>query len=69
MYRLRCIVHPDPRSAQAPNSDLEAMRRAIFSACPDGQLPEITLEVNSTTRFSWLLLEPEPGSRAELLMI
>ena len=27
------------------------------------------LEVDSTTRFSWLLLGHEPGSRAELLMV
>ena len=62
-------VHLDPLSAQTPNPAHEALRRAIFSVCPNAQLPEIILEVDSTTRFSWLLLGREPGSRAELLMV
>ena len=63
-------VHLDPLSAQTSNPALEALRRAIFSACPDGQLPEIILEIDSATRFSWLLLGGrEPRSRVELLMV
>jgi TnpA family transposase len=67
--RIDSAVHLDPLSVQTPNPAVEALRRAIFSARPDGQLPEIILEVDSTTRFSWLLLGREPGSRAELLMV
>ena len=67
--RIDSAVHLDPMSAQTPNPAVEALRRAIFSARPDGQLPEIILEVDSTTRFSWLLLGREPGSCAELLMV
>ena len=62
-------VHLDPLSAQTANPAVEALRRAIFSTRPDGQLPEIILEVDSATRFSWLLLGREPRSRAELLMV
>ncbi|SIT41184.1 hypothetical protein BN2476_270014 [Paraburkholderia piptadeniae] len=62
-------VHLDPLSVQASNPALEALRRAIFSASPDGQLPEIILEIHSATRFSSLLLGREPRSRVELLMV
>lgn len=67
--RIDSAVHLDPLSAQTPNPAVEALRCAIFSARPDGQLPEIILEVDSTTRFSWLLLGRDSGSRAELLMV
>jgi hypothetical protein len=36
---------------------------------PQGQLPGIILEIDSATRFSWLLLGREPLSRVELLMV
>lgn len=61
--RIDSAVHLDPLSAQTPHPAVEALRRGIFSVRPDGQLPEIILEVDSTTRFSWLLLGREPGSR------
>jgi hypothetical protein len=62
-------VHIGPLSAQPHDAALESLRRAIFAPRPDGQLPKIILEVDSTVRFSWILLGREPRSRTELLMV
>ncbi|SPD37691.1 transposase (fragment) (plasmid) [Cupriavidus taiwanensis] len=45
------------------------MRGALFERHPGGQLPGILLEIDSATHFSWLLLEREPHSRSELLLV
>jgi hypothetical protein len=62
-------VHLDPLVAQQPEPAVEALRRAIFGVHPTGQLPRIILEIDTETRFSWLLLGREPRSRSELLMV
>jgi Tn3 transposase DDE domain len=62
-------VHIGPLSARPHDAALESLRRAIFAPRPDGQLPKIILEVDSTVRFSWILLGREPRSRTELLMV
>ncbi len=67
--RVDSAVHLDPASAQRAEPAVEALRRAIFDVHPDGQLPRIILEIDSETRFSWLLLGREPRSRSELLMV
>lgn len=45
------------------------MRGAIFSRRPVGQVPTIILEIDSSVRFSWILLGREPRSRSELLLV
>ncbi|KVD49416.1 Tn3 family transposase [Burkholderia ubonensis] len=67
--RVDSAVHLDPASAQRAEPAVEALRRAIFDVHPDGQLPRIILEIDSETRFSWLLLGREPRARSELLMV
>lgn len=67
--RVDTAIHLDTVSAQRAEPAVEALRRAIFGAHPDGQLPRIILEIDSETRFSWLLLGREPRSRSELLMV
>ncbi|CAJ3199676.1 transposase Tn3 family protein [Burkholderia pseudomallei] len=67
--RVDTAIHLDPASAQRADPAVEALRRAIFDVHPDGQLPRIILEIDSETRFSWLLLGREPRSRGELLMV
>jgi TnpA family transposase len=62
-------VHIGPLNAQPHDAALESLRRAIFAPRPDGQLPRIILEVDSTVRFSWILLGREPRPRTELLMV
>ncbi|MBB3262128.1 hypothetical protein F4827_007008 [Paraburkholderia bannensis] len=62
-------VHLDPLEAQPEDVEADRLRRAIFAAHPPGQLPEIILEIDSATRFSWILLGREPRSRVELLMM
>ena len=62
-------IHIDPLVAQAPVASVEALRRALFERHPGGQLPEILLEIDSSTHFSWLLLGREPYSRSELLLV
>jgi TnpA family transposase len=67
--RVDTAIHLDPASAQRAEPAVEALRRAIFNVHPDGQLPRILLEIDSETRFSWLLLGREPRARSELLMV
>ena len=62
-------IHIDPLVAKAPVASVEALRRALFERHPGGQLPEILLEIDSSTHFSWLLLGREPYSRMELLLV
>jgi hypothetical protein len=66
--RVDDAVHIGPLSAQPHDAALESLRPAIFAPRPDGQLPKIILEVDSTVRFNWILLGREPRSRTELLM-
>lgn len=67
--RIDTAVHLDALSAQGKDAAVEPLRRAIFASHPGGQLPEIILEIDSATRFSWLLLGREPRSRSELLLV
>ncbi len=66
--RADTAIHLDPLTAQPADLEADRLRRTIFEAHPPGQLPEIILEVDSATRFSWTLLGREPRSRTELLM-
>jgi len=67
--RIDTAVHLYALSAQGQDATVEPLRRAIFASHPGGQLPEIILEIDSATRFSWLLLGREPRSRSELLLV
>ena len=67
--RVDDAVHLDALKAEPGNKAVEALRRALFASRPDGQLPEIILQVDSEVRFSWILLGREPRSRSELLMV
>ena len=67
--RVDTAVHLDAIRADPENKAVEALRRALFASRPDGQLPEIILQVDSEVRFSWILLGREPRSRSELLMV
>lgn len=62
-------IHIDPLVASATPASVETLRRALFERHPGGQLPEILLEIDSATHFSWLLLGREPHSRSELLLV
>jgi hypothetical protein len=67
--RIDTAVHLTPLAAEGADAHLDAIRQAIFAQRPPGQLPEILLEIDSTVRFSWLLLGREPRSRSELLLV
>ncbi len=62
-------IHIDPLVASATPANVETLRGALFEPHPGGQLPEILLEIDSATHFSWLLLGREPHSRSELLLV
>ncbi|CAE6965459.1 Tn3 family transposase [Paraburkholderia domus] len=67
--RIDTAVHLAPLDAQPVDEEADRLRREIYEAHPPGQLPEIILEMDSATRFSWILLDREPRSRIELLMV
>ncbi len=62
-------IHIDPLVASATPASVETLRHALFERHPGGQLPEILLEIDSATHFSWLLLGREPHARSELLLV
>lgn len=67
--RVDTAVHLDPMAGQDPDAQADQLRRQIFEAHPPGQFPAIILEIDSATRFSWILLGREPRSCTELLML
>lgn len=66
---VRPSVHFSPLLAQPSDAEASRLRQAIYQAPPQAQLPDIILETDSATRFSWFLLGREPRSRGELLMV
>lgn len=62
-------IHLEPLVAAGRDSHLDTVRRAIFARRPVGQVPTIILEIDSSVRFSWILLGREPRSRSELLLV
>jgi len=62
-------MHQERKVANPEDVRVTAQCRALLDGRPLGQLLEIVLEVDSTVRFSWLLLGREPNSRRELLMV
>lgn len=62
-------VHIEPLVAERTDAHLNTLRTAIFSRRPVGQVPTIILEIDSSVRFSWILLGREPRSRSELLLV
>ncbi len=67
--KIDSAIHLEPLKANRPETSVDALRRALFDRHPEGQLPEILLEIDSHTHFSWMLLGREPYSRSELLMV
>lgn len=67
--QIDTAVHLSPLSPQQSDPDESRFRQAIYQAHPQGQFPEIILEIDSATRFSWVLLGREPRSQVELLMV
>lgn len=67
--KIDSAIHIDVLAATKPVASVDALRGALFERHPGGQLPEILLEIDSSTHFSWLLLGREPHSRSELLMV
>ncbi|MFS8979337.1 Tn3 family transposase, partial [Cupriavidus necator] len=67
--KIEDAIHIEPLVAGALPASVETLRRALFERHPGGQLPEILLEIDSATHFSWLLLGREPLSRSELLLV
>lgn len=67
--RVDDAIHLEPLKAEPQSKAIESLRQALLAARPDGQLPEIILQIDSEVRFSWILLGREPRSRTELLLV
>ena len=61
-------IHIERMQANKEELRVAELRRALYAQRPPGQIPEMMLEIDSKTRFSWLLLGREPRSGAELLL-
>jgi TnpA family transposase len=60
------IAVPRPK-AQTEDPGLEPFRRALFGRIGPAQLPNVLVEVDSHSRFSWSLLSRAPRSEQELV--
>ena len=47
----------------------EAIRRALFAQVGKAQLPDLLVEIDAATRFSWILLGRAPRSAQELIYL
>ncbi len=52
-----------------PQDAIKALRSEIFKGIGDTQLPDVMLEVDAHTRFSWSLLNRPPHNERELLTL
>ena len=55
--------------AEEISPEVERVRKALFKEVGTVQFPDLIMEVDSHTRFSWALLGREPASERELLTI
>lgn len=60
------VVIPKPR-AEEPDPKVIYARRTIFGHGLSGQLPDVIVEIDARTRFSWILLGRRPRSENELI--
>ena len=49
--------------------EVRATRRALFGAVGAVQLPDILIEIDALTHFSWILLGRQPASTTELTLV
>ena len=67
-----CVDNEGMHLERQPSSpeDLRVadLRRALYADRGEGQIAEMMLQIDSTVRFSWLLLGREPYHRSELLL-
>jgi TnpA family transposase len=60
------VVIPKP-IAEVVDPKIMSARRTIFGRGLSGQLPEVIIEIDARTRFSWILLGRCPRSETELI--
>jgi TnpA family transposase len=62
-------LHLEALKAEAEAPEIQALRDRLDRRIGEAQLPELLLEVDAQTRFSWIMLGREPNSAEELLMV
>jgi TnpA family transposase len=62
------LVVPRLKAADE-DENLAALRRALFDQVGGAQLPELLIEIDAATRFSWILLGQPPRSEDELVVL
>ena len=55
--------------ALGESREVRATRRALFGVIGAVQLPDILVEIDARTRFSWILLGRQPASTSELTLV
>jgi TnpA family transposase len=59
-----------PKLKAVPQDDqLDAIRRALFAGVGKIQLPDLLIEVDAVTRFSWAILGRSPRGEQELVIL
>jgi hypothetical protein len=62
-------LHLTPLAAEEEEPELVKLRAALDHRIGEAQLPDLLLQVDAKTRFSWIMLGREPRSDKELLMV
>jgi hypothetical protein len=62
-------LHLTPLTAEEEEPELVKLRAALDHRIGEAQLPDLLLQVDAKTRFSWIMLGREPRSDKELLMV
>ena len=58
-----------PAASRAKGPRLEPVRQALARAIGDVQFPQVLIEIDGLTRFSWILLGRPPRSEQELVTL
>ena len=62
-------LHLTPLTAEEEEPELVKLRAALDHRIGEAQLPDLLLQVDAKTRFSWIMLGREPRSDKELLTV
>lgn len=62
------LIVPRPKAVEE-DEVLRRARKALFDAVGRAQLPNVLVEVDAATRFSWTLLGRQPRSEGELVVL
>jgi hypothetical protein len=62
-------LHLEALKAEEEAPEIQSLRTRLDQRIGEAQLPDLLLEIDAKTRFSWIMLGREPRTAEELLMV